>query len=123
MAKKVNKMQAVRDVISKHGKDTMPTEIVKFVKDEHGVTMNADMASTYKSSALKQLGMGGARKGKPGRKPGRKPGQKPASAANGAKTSPKASGGAISLADIKAVKELAAKLGADKVRQLAEVLV
>jgi hypothetical protein len=122
MAKKVNKMQAVRDVISKHGKDTMPTEIVKLVKDEHGVTMNADMASTYKSSALKHLGLGGVRKGKPGRKPGRKPGPKPALAANGAKTSPKASGGAISLADIKAVKELAAKLGADKVRQLAEVL-
>jgi hypothetical protein len=32
------------------------------------------------------------------------------------------SAGSISLADIKAVKELAAKIGADKVRQLAEVL-
>ena len=33
-----------------------------------------------------------------------------------------ASAGSISLADIKAVKELAAKIGADKVKQLAEVL-
>jgi hypothetical protein len=33
-----------------------------------------------------------------------------------------ASAGGISLADIKAVKELEAKIGADKVRQLAEVL-
>lgn len=118
--KKVNKMQAVRDVISKHGKDTMPVEIVKFVKDEHGVTMNADTASTYKSTALKQLGLGGVRKGKPGPKPGKKPGPKPASvSANGTKHS---SGGGISLADIKAVKELASKIGAVKVRQLAEVL-
>jgi hypothetical protein len=32
------------------------------------------------------------------------------------------SGGGISLADIKAVKELAAKISADRVSQLAEVL-
>ena len=42
----VNKMGAVREVLAKHGKDTMPLEIVNFVKLEHGAEMSADMAST-----------------------------------------------------------------------------
>jgi hypothetical protein len=116
--KKFTKMAAVREVIKAHGKDTMPLEIVKFVKDEHGVTMSPDMASTYKSTALKQLGLGGAR-AKRGPKPGRKRGPKPT--ANGAKTAARVGGG-ITVSDIRAVKELAARIGADKVRQLAEVL-
>src|SRR5271163_1846182 len=69
----VNKMEAVRQVILKHGKETMPVEIVKFVQVEHGVEMSTDMASTYKSTALKKLGLGGMRKGKRGKKPGPKP--------------------------------------------------
>src|ERR1700761_7274981 len=57
-----NKMEAVRQVITKHGKDVMPVDIVKLVKEEHGVVMNTDMASTYKSTALKQLGLSSGRK-------------------------------------------------------------
>jgi hypothetical protein len=115
--RKVNKMQLVRDVVSERGKDIMPLEIVKIAKEKHGVTMSPDMASTYKSSVLKQLGMAPGGKTKPGRKPGRKPGPQAAAVTNGSRTS-----GGISLNDIRAVKELAARIGADKVRQLAEVL-
>lgn len=117
--KKVNKMEAVRQIVKKHGKETMPVDIVKLAKEEHGVVMSTDMASTYKSSALKQLGLGGMRKAKRGRKPGRKPAE--AATGNGVKAAPKASGGGIDLEDIQAVKALVARMGANKLRELAKV--
>ena len=116
----VNKMEAVRQIIKKHGKETMPLGIVKYMKEEHGADMTLATASTYKSSALKQLGLAGDGKSKPGRKPGPKP---TTASANGSKTAPKAhTGGGISLEDITAVKKLVEQLGAEKVRQLAVVL-
>ena len=114
----VNKMEAVRQVIAKHGKDTMPVEIAKFVKDEHGADMSSDMASTYKSAVLKELGQGGKRKGKRGPKPG----WKKAGAADDAKAATQTGGGGISIEDIEAVKKLCDRMGAEKVRQLAQVL-
>jgi len=125
---KVNKLEAVRQVIKTHGKETMPVDIAKFVKEEHGATMSVDMASTYKSTALKQLGLKG--KGKRKGKRGPKPGWKTAAAAsNGevatahvATTAPRTSGGGITLEDISAVKKLVDQIGAEKVKQLAQVL-
>jgi hypothetical protein len=107
---KINKMECVRQVLAKHGKGTMPTDIARLVKEEHGADMSVDMASTYKSAVLKK------RKGKRGPKPG----WKTAVVANGG-------GGAlltsdISLDDISAVKKVCDRIGADKVRQLAGVL-
>ncbi len=115
----VNKMEAVRQIIQKHGKDTMPLEIVKLAKAEHGAVLSADMASTYKSAALKTLGLGGMRKGKRGPKPGWK---KAKAAANGVKPATPTAGGGISLEDIGAVKKLVDQIGAEKVKQLAQVL-
>jgi hypothetical protein len=71
------------------------------------------VASNYKSSVLKKLGLGGRRKGKRGPKPGWK-----TAAANGAAVS----ASSISLHDIAAVKKLVEQLGAEKVQQLAQVL-
>ena len=110
--KGVNKMGAVRQVLAKHGKETMPVEIVKLVKEEHGADMSTDMASTYKSAILKKEGGGGKRKGKRGPKPGWK---KMAAAA-------RTGGDGISLHDIEAVKALCNSLGATKVQELAQVL-
>jgi hypothetical protein len=106
-------MQAVREVIAKHGKETKPVAIVKFARTEHGATLNADVASNYKSAVLRELGLGGRRRGK---KRGPKPGWKTA-VGNGA---PK--GQRVSLEDIAAVKKLVDQLGAEKVRELARVL-
>ena len=104
---KVNKMEAVRQVIAKHGRKTMPVDIVKFVKEEHGADMSADMASNYKSAVLKK------RKGKRGPKPGWK-----TAAADGAK----AAEAGISIHEIAAVKKLCDRMGAEKVKELALVL-
>lgn len=118
---KVNKLEAVRQVIKTHGKDIMPTEIVKFVKEEHGADIGIDVASNYKSTALKQLGLKGKgkRKGKQGPKPGWKLAQ---AAANGATAVTPIPSGGITLEDISAVKKLVDQLGAEKVKQLAQVL-
>ena len=108
----VNKLEAVRQVISKHGQDTMPAEIVKLVKEEHGADMTLQTASTYKSTALKQLGLKGKRKGQKRRKPGRKR----------TVAAPRTNGTGISIEDIQAVKQLCARMGAEKVGELAQVL-
>lgn len=110
-SQKVNKMAAVREVIKKHGKATMPLEIVKLVKAEHAVEMSVEMASSYKSAALKSLGLGGVR-GKQGRTP----------AAPVAASPVRSGGGDMSLEDIQAVKTLVDRMGAEKVGQLAGVL-
>jgi hypothetical protein len=112
----VSKLEAVRQVIKKHGKGVMPTEIVKLVKEEHGANISTDVASNYKSTALKQLALKstGRRKGKRGPKPGWK-----TAAANGAKA---VNGGAITVEDISAVKKLVDQIGAEKVKQLSQVL-
>jgi hypothetical protein len=117
----VNKLGAVREVIKKHGKDVMPTEIVKLVKTEHGADISVDVASNYKSTALKQLGLKGTgkRKGKRGPKPGWKLAK---ATANGAPAVTHTKGGGISLEDIGAVKKLVDQIGAEKVKQLALVL-
>ena len=109
---KINKLECVRQLIAKYGKAITPTEIVERLKAEYGADINAATASTYKGTILHK---------KKGKKPGRKPGPKPAVASASMSDGAKAAGG-ISLDDIRAVKQLADRLGAEKVRQLAEVL-
>jgi hypothetical protein len=99
----ISKMEAVRRALAEMGKDAKPLQMKDYIKSHLGVEMSADHISTYKSSLLR-AGLG---KKKPGPKP------KMASAA--------AQGG-FSVEDVRAVKELANRIGADKVRQLAEVL-
>jgi hypothetical protein len=107
-SKGISKMEAVRQAITKMGKDIKPPAILSFVKENYSLDMSYDMASNYKGLILKKRG---------GRRRGRKPGRKPvALATNGSKA------GGITLADIEAVKALADRLGAEKVRQLAAVL-
>jgi hypothetical protein len=108
----ISKMEAVRQALAKHGKDTKPGDLLNHLKSDFGITMSYDMASTYKSAALKK------KKGKRGRKPG----PKPATAVAAVPTANGQSAGGISLEDITAVKALADRLGAEKVWQLAKVL-
>lgn len=114
----VNKMEAVRQVIAKYGKDVMPVEIVKYVKEEHGAEMNADVASNYKSSILRKMGLGGKRKrGRKAKAVHKQVGM----AVNGIVMVSESSDD-ISLEDVQAVKQLVDRMGSEKVRQLARVL-
>jgi hypothetical protein len=99
----ISKMEGVRRALAELGKEAAPKEIHEFLKSKFGITMDPAMISNYKSS-LKSAG-----KTAMSRKPGR-----PASTVS--------TTGGITLDDVRAVKEVVDKIGADKVRQLAEVL-
>jgi hypothetical protein len=104
-------MEAVRRILASSGKDTMPLEIQGLLKKQYNIKMDTATISTYKGTIL--------RKG-PGKKMGRPNGSKNGQTA--VHSTVRASGASISIEDILAVKELAEKLGADRLRQLAEVL-
>ena len=104
----ISKMEAVRRILSTEGKDTMPLEIQGHLKKQFNIKMDPTVISTYKSSILRQ--------GPGKKKMGRPKGQ------TAVHSTARASGASISIEDILAVKALAGRLGAERLRQLAEVL-
>ncbi|OAI39929.1 hypothetical protein AYO40_05285 [Planctomycetaceae bacterium SCGC AG-212-D15] len=110
----ISKMEAVRRVLSESGNDTMPIDIQSQLKKDFNIKMDPSVISNYKSTIIRL----GGRKKKLGRPKGRKLGR-PAGTRSSIKASPSSS---ITIADIQAVKALAERLGADKLRQLADVL-
>ena len=109
----ISKMEAVRRILASEGKDTMPLDIQDHLKKQFNIKMDPTVISTYKSSILRK----GTAKKKMGRPKGRKTAQTAA-----VHSSARTNGASISIEDIHAVKALAEKLGAEKLRQLAEVL-
>jgi hypothetical protein len=105
----ITKMEAVRRALAKLGRDAKPLQIKALIKSEFGLEMSADHISTYKGVLRKKAG--------DKRRPGPEPQAQAAPAAARA-TAP----GGITLDDIRAVKELADRIGAEKVRQLVDVL-
>ena len=100
----VNKMEVMRQALAKLGSDAKPLDLQKFVLQQFGVKMTTQMISTYKSAIT--------RKGE-------------LASASSAKTKAKAAAhanNAVNLEDIEAVKELADRIGADKLKRLADVL-
>jgi hypothetical protein len=102
--KAISKMEAVRRALADLGSDGMPVAIQKHIKEKFGVQMDPNMISNYKS-AIKSASKSATIRS-------------PAASTN---ASNKAAGG-ITAEDVRAVKELVGKIGADQVRQLAEVL-
>ncbi len=101
----ITKMEGVRRALAEMGMDAAPKQIQEFLKSKFGIYMEPGMISNYKSS-LKSPGKTAINRN---RKPGR-----PAAASSAT--------GRITLDDIRAVKEVVDKIGADNVRQLADVL-
>jgi hypothetical protein len=101
----INKMEGMRRAVDSLGYDRTPTEYQDFLKSEFNIDMDRSMISNYKS------GLKTASRSAKIRKPGR-----PAVA----DVTPASDG--ITLDDIRAVKQVVEKVGADKVRKLAEVL-
>jgi hypothetical protein len=105
--KVLSKTDAVRRALAEMGNDAMPLQMKDYIRRQMGVDMSTDHISNYKSKLLRA---GNAKK-----KPGPKPKTAPAAVRT---TTP----GGISIDDVRAVKELADRIGSDKVRQLVEVL-
>jgi len=99
-------MEGVRRALADLGSDAKPLEIKAFLKREFGINMEPNMISNYKS----MIKSGGNKSGLI-----RRPRGGMAPAIRGAN-------GGFSIEEIQAVKEVADRIGADKVRQLAAVL-
>jgi hypothetical protein len=108
----ISKLEAMRQAVAKLGKDAPLADMLKFIKQTHGITLDRALAYNYKSLAISKP----ANAKRKGRKPGRKPAAVAATVASGSKAA------AITLEDIETLKALADRLGADKVTQLAAVL-
>jgi len=93
-------MEAMRRTLAALGNDSPPKAIHKHLKSEFGIAMNPGMLSNYKS-VIRSEGNKGA--------------------VNHPPAATKSTEG-FSLADIQAVKEVADKIGEDKVRQLVKVI-
>lgn len=116
MAKRkgTSKLQLVRDAIATLGKDALPKAIQAEVKTKNKRNLDLNLISNYKNIVLKEGGAAGKKTGK--KKLGRpKKVAAPAAASKNGK-------GGISIDEIKAVKALADRIGAAKLKELAAVL-
>jgi hypothetical protein len=110
---RINKLDCVRQALAELGNDAQPKDIQGFLKRKFGLDMNTKFISTYKGTILR----GAAKKGGVVR---RTAATAPAPAKAALKVG--AVNGAISVEDIRAVKELVGRIGAESVKELAGVL-
>ncbi len=111
---RTNKMEAVRRAMNSLGFDASPLEIQKHVKDNFGQEMDANMISSYKSTLRKKAGMKGRRRKKRGRP------RKEEMA--GAVASTAGSHDAVSWKDLRAIKDIAGRIGKKGLREILELL-
>lgn len=103
----ISKADAVRAALAKLGRNAKPAPIQKFVADGYGIDMKLNAISAYKTMLKKSK----KRRGRP------------AAAARSASTTPARNlSTGVSLADVRAVKQLADRLGARTLFELAQVL-
>lgn len=104
----ISKMEAVRQALTEHGPDIMPSQILEFVKTKFGMTMSPAMVSNYKSTLSKKM----AGKSAVVRRP----------RGERSSTSSQRLQATISLDDLSALKRLVDRLGADRIKELTRVL-
>ena len=97
--KGISKMEAVRRALDRLGADAKPLKMKPYIQKKFGINMNANMISSYKSSVNKKE----ASQSRLSRRPGR-------TAASD-----------FTLEDIQAVKQLTERMGAETVRELADL--
>lgn len=111
--KRVNKMKLVRDALATLGNDAMPNQIADHIKAESNVDMSPNMVSNYKSSILKKLGLSprrrGRRRGRPRLTEARENAQVVTSDRDFIK-------------DVRIIREIADRLGINRLRELVELL-
>ncbi|HKI35084.1 MAG TPA: hypothetical protein VKA46_24720 [Gemmataceae bacterium] len=114
---RINKLQCVRDALHELGNDAQPRAIQDFLKHRFDLDMNTKFIGTYKGTILRgKSGQSGIMRTPAATAPAEVPVPP--------KASPQVGGtnGGISVDDIRAIKALVDRLGADGVRQVAEVL-
>ena len=109
---RINKLQCVRDALGELGNDAQPKDIQDFLKRRFDLEMNTKFIGTYKGNILR---------GKSGKSAiMRSPAVAPAPPKASSQVA--AMNGGISVEDIRAVKAVVEKIGAEAVKELADVL-
>jgi hypothetical protein len=109
-----NKMEAVRRAMGALGMEASPNDIEKYLKEQFGMDMHPNMISSYKSSIRRKSGL--TRRRRRGRPP------RAAVASEEFATRGRPAGGDVPMKDLKALKEMAGRLGVGRLRDLVEVL-
>jgi len=107
----ISKLDAMRQAVAKLGKDAPLADLLKTIKQDFGINLDRALAYNYKSLVSSKPATGKLK--------GRKPGPKPKTVAAAIDVT---DGTSITLEDIRAVKALADRIGAEKVKDLAAVL-
>jgi hypothetical protein len=105
-------MEAVRRALDGLGFEAQPLEIQKFVLDNFGQNMSANMVSSYKSSLRSKAGIKGKRRRRRGTK----------SVAETAATSTVTFHEGVYWKDIRAIKDIAGRIGVKGLRELVSLL-
>jgi hypothetical protein len=115
----ISKQEAVRRALAELGNNAKPVEIKPFVKERFGIEMSADHISTAKGTILKKA---------KGKKKRRRAAKKEAAPTAPAQPTPRPrtesgkAGDGITLDDIRTVRELLDRVGADRLRALIGLL-
>ena len=114
----ITKMEGVRRALTELGKDAMPLQMQKYLKERFGITMTVAHISNYKSTIL-----GPAKKKKPAAKKAEKERASTAKVqvAPASRPAGKPATG-IRLEDLRAVKELLGRVGADNLKVMIGLL-
>ncbi len=115
--KGITKTAAVKKALKELGKDAMPVKIQEYVMERFGLEMTTSHVSNYKSMLLKKK-----KRMKATAVESEKPLPHPRRLFLMKAPSPPAAGPALSVEDIKAVKDLVGRMGEEHLKSLIKVL-
>jgi len=113
------KVEMVKQALAELGKGAKPLQIRAFVKDRFGAELNTNLISYYKKTLA---GKRARKKKRAGPKAGGPPGQQPAAVPPAQARAPAAARSGISLDYVRLVKDLVARIGAEQLRTLIDLL-
>jgi hypothetical protein len=108
---RINKRQAVREALEGMGMDASPAAIQSHLREKLGLDLSTNMISSYKSQIRSQAGLRSTR-----RRRGRPRGM------GGAQSSGRMATEGITLKDLRTLKEIADRLGVNRLRDLFDIL-
>ncbi len=106
-----NKTEAVKRALRRLGMDAMPADIAKWVRKKYGIDMDKSHVSTVKSNLLRQLR----------EQEGEVPAAPVYSPVQEEEPMPGADTEMLSIAELLLIKELVRRIGAERLRDLADL--
>jgi hypothetical protein len=109
--------EAVRQAMGVLGMDALPADLHNHLKEKMGLDISPNMISSYKSSLRREAGLKGLRKKKKKKQRATAVAAAPAGQPSAAPVSD-----GITLKELRALKDMAVRLGAGRFREVVEFL-